>query len=382
MFGLPALLLVSILLTTGCSGVIGPKYAAGFSAVPADCAAALKPAEPAIKAFAGEVYSSATEFEDDDRSVSPYSQYLGCAQNFGTSVLREPLAPHRKPMWRNVEVSYFVSMYPIMAGETTRSLMEREEIDTRSPRPTPVAGIGDDAVTWVKARSPRELTRVTVEFKIGNLSVQVETSGKDWSGVAEAATVFDSAELRADLQSGAESIAKALARQVPSALPTTVLTMPSRTKTTTTTTTTTAIRPVVWDPCLISERSITAAGLEERPDIWASGSDRSRCGWDGAWYRVVAHSTEAPFESSVYENYVNPKPVTIGSRHAVQTHSRSSDLFCVLSFELPVEANIPHAGGRTLEFEASLTESHSRAELCDELVRVVTVLQGDLPPTT
>lgn len=92
---------------------------------------------------------------------------------------------------------------------------------------------------------------------------------------------------------------------------------------------------------------------------------------------------EAPFEWSVYEQrtYVDPKPVTIGDRHAVQVRWRDSDLWCVLAFELPEPANIPNLGGRTLKFEASLNEDRSQSELCDELTRVVTVLQEDLPPT-
>ncbi|MGV9408785.1 hypothetical protein ACWDOP_02630 [Nocardia sp. NPDC003693] len=380
MHGVSALL-VSTLGIAGCS--TAPQYGVGFTEVPETCAAAVRPAEQAIAAFVGALPSQPGETDDDPRSLSPRSQHLQCDRQFGESVLRQPFPNQRAPMWRNYSISYFVSLAPTIAGEPTRSLMERRSSERRSPRPTPAVGIGQDAVTWLEPVTSMEMTRATVEFVIGNLTVKVQTSGRDWSGNPAVPTAAGSPELRAELEIGARSIAKALALQAPSDLPKAMLTEPSHTRSTTAPSTTTARPAAVWDPCSIPQRSLAAAGLEARSEINTPGpNDSKQCFWSGAWYHINAHSHAAPFEWSVYDNYVNPAPVTIGNRHAVQAHWRSSDLFCVLVFELPGPANIPLQGGRTLKFEASLTESHSRTELCDELTRVVTVLQDNLPPST
>ncbi|WP_194818231.1 DUF3558 family protein [Nocardia sp. XZ_19_385] len=378
-----AVLLVSVGLA-GCGRGTLPQYEAGFSQLPADCTAALKPAEQAIKVFAGEAYSRVAEFQNGDRGIEDTSQHLNCAMKFGGSVLREPVQPVRAPMWRNVSVSYYLSLYPIQAEQTTSSLLERGSSNSGNAQPKRLPGTGEDAITWVKA-ADGEPPQVNVEFRVGNLSVHVKTTGKDWSGVPETFPVVDSPELRADLQAGAESIAKAVARHAPSALPTAVLTRPSLTRRASEPTTTKAAAAAVWDPCEISQESLTAAGLDVESRFTGDKSGSSRmCMWRGEWFRLRVFSSEAPFEWSVYRGstYVRPKPVTIGDRHAVQVHWDDSDLVCVLAFELPVTANLPDAGGRTLTFEASLSGDRSRNELCDELIRVANVVEGSLPPTT
>jgi hypothetical protein len=361
------------------------QYKAGFSELPARCSDALKPAEQAIKAFAGEAYSSVAESQDANRRVTDTSQHLTCAMKFGGSVLREPIKPYRTPMWRNVSISYFLSLYPIRANETPKNLRDYVPGSTLpdSPRPTPIAGIGEDAITWVK-ENKGDPPRVSVKFAINNLIVTVETWGKDWSGVPETFPVIDSPELRADLHTGTEAIAKAVAQQAPSALPTTMLTQPSLTSSTSTPTTTKASGGV-WDPCEIPEDSLTVAGLDVKSQFRGDKkTDSAMCMWRGGWYRLRVFSSDAPFEWSVYKSstYVRPKPVTIGDRHAVQVHWDNSDNWCVLAFEVPLEANLPDAGGQTLTFEASLTEDRSQTELCDELIRVTTAVAGAIPPTT
>ncbi|MFI6166288.1 DUF3558 family protein [Nocardia sp. NPDC051052] len=378
-----ALLLVAGV--TGRSRGSGGEYKAGFSELPARCSDALKPAQQAIKAFAGEAYSSAAESQDADREVGDASQNLTCAMKFGGSVLREPVKPYRTPMWRNVSISYFLSLYPIKATDTRRNLADYVAGSTlpSSPRPTFIGGIGEDAITWVK-ESKGDPPRVSVKFSINNLIVTVETWGKDWSGVPETFPVVDSPELRADLRTGTEAIAKAIAQQAPSALPTAILTQPSLTSGTSTPTTTKA-PDALWDPCGIPADRLSAAGLDVKSQFRGEKeSSSAMCMWRGGWYRLRVFDSLAPFEWSIYEDstYVRPKPVTIGDRHAVQVRWDNSQDWCVLAFEMPREANLPDAGGQTLTFEASLTEDRSPTELCDELTRVTTAVAASLPPTS
>ncbi|MFI2478528.1 DUF3558 family protein [Nocardia xishanensis] len=379
------LALLLVVGMAGCSRDTMGQHKAGFSELPARCSDALRPAEQEIKAFAGEAYSSVAESQDNNRQVTDTSQHLTCAMKFGGSVLREPLEPYRTPMWRNVSISYFLSLYPISANEPPKNLTDYVPGSTLpdSPRPTPIAGIGEYAITWVEENKGHP-PRVSVKFAINNLIVTVETWGKDWSGVPETFPVIDSPELRADLHTGTEAIAKAVAQQAPSALPTTMLTQPSLTRSTSTVTATKTSVPV-WDPCEIPEDTLTAAGLDVKSQFRGDKQTGSAmCMWRGGWYRLRVFYQDAPFEWSVYEGstYVRPKPVTIGNRHAVQVHWDNSDSWCVLAFEVPLEANLPDAGGRTLTFEASLTEDRSQTELCDELIRVTTAVAGAIPPTT
>ncbi|WP_328401086.1 DUF3558 family protein [Nocardia sp. NBC_00403] len=293
------LALLLVIGVAGCSRGTMQQYKAGFSELPARCSGALKPAERAIKAFAGEAYSSVAESQDANRRVTDTSQHLTCAMKFGGSVLREPIKPYRTPMWRNVSISYFLSLYPIRANETPKNLMD-------------------------------------------------------------------------------------YVPQAPSALPRTMLTQPSLTSSASTPPTTKASGRV-WDPCEIPEDSLTVAGLDVKSQFRGDKQTSSAmCMWRGGWYRLRVFYQDAPFERSVYESstYVRPKPVTIGDRHAVQVHWDNSDNWCVLAFEVPLEANLPDAGGPTLTFEASLTEDRSQTELCDELIRVTTAVAGAIPPTT
>ncbi|MFC9432147.1 DUF3558 family protein [Nocardia sp. NPDC057030] len=370
---------------TGCSPGAGERYKAGFSELPARCSDALKPADGAIKAFAGEAYSAVREAPDADRAAGDTSQSLTCAMKFGSSIQREPVKPYRTPMWRNATVSYFLSLYPIGVNDTRPNLANYVPGSTQpdSPRPTPVAGIGENAVTWEKT-AKGDPPRISVMFSIDNLIVTVETWGKDWSGIPETFPVVDSPELRADLRAGTEAIAEAVAQQVPSALPRAMLTQPSLTSSTRTSTT--AENPsVVWDPCQIPDDRLSAAGLDPNSLLRGDYDTKSaQCIWRGGWYRLRVSQTVAPFEGSIYENrtYVHPKPVTIGDRHAVQVRWDASTDWCVLAFEIPREANLPDKGGQTLRFEAARTDDHPPADLCTELTRVTTLLSPSLPPTT
>ncbi|MFB8281281.1 DUF3558 family protein [Nocardia colli] len=378
-----ALLLVAGV--TGCSPWTGKQYKTGFSELPARCSDALKPADQAIKAFAGEAYGAVAESPDAGRENGDTSQSLTCVMKFGASVQREPVKPYRTPMWRHASVSYFLSLYPIGVNDTRPNLPDYVPGSTLpdSPRITPIAGIGEDAITWEKTAKGAP-PRISVMFSINNLIVTVETWGKDWSGIPETFPVVDSPELRADLRTGTEAIARAVAQQVPSALPQTMLTQPSLTSSTRTSTT--AESPsFVWNPCQIPDDRLSAAGLDPKSQFRGDYDTKSAmCMWRGGWYRLRVSQTVAPFEWSVYENstYTRPKPVTIGDHHAVQVHWKDSADWCVLVFEIPREANLPDKGGQTLTFEASLTEDRSQTELCNELIRATTLVAASLPATT
>ncbi|MFE9577208.1 DUF3558 family protein [Nocardia sp. NPDC006044] len=386
--GRSASVLLALLLVagvTGCSPSAGEQYRAGFSELPARCADALKPADQAIKAFAGEAYSAVAKAPDADREIGDTSQSLTCAMKFGSSIQREPVKPYRTPMWRNATVSYFLSLYPIGVNDKRPNLPDYVPGSTLSdaPRPTPIAGIGENAITWEKT-AKGDPPRISVMFSINNLIVTVETWGKDWSGIPETFPVVDSPELRADLRTGTEAIARAVAQHVPSALPQAKLTQPSLTKSTRTSKT--AENPsFVWDPCQIPDDRLSAAGLDPKSQFRGDYDTKSAmCMWRGGWYRLRVSQNVAPFEWSVYNRttYVRPKPVTIGDHHAVQVQWDISADVCALVFEIPQEANLPDQGGQTLTFEASLTDDRSSADLCPELTRATTLLATSLPPTT
>ncbi|MFB8005002.1 DUF3558 family protein [Nocardia sp. NPDC056000] len=377
------LVLLLMVGMSSCARIAGPPGSIGFSQLPARCSQAWKPAEQEVKAFAGKAQDSLADAADAAREVDDTSQGLTCALKFGSSIQRGPLETDRTPMWRHVSISYFLSLYPDRHTMSPQQLIDYVPGSTRtdSPRPTPIADIGQAAIIWETAGDPR---RVSVKFSIDNLIVTVETWGKDWSGVPGTFPVADSPDLRADLRTGTESIAKSLARQIPSTLPTATLTMPSQTHHTSTPTPTKAVVQV-WDPCQLPAASLTAAGLDVGSQLHGDNSvDYATCVWSGGWYQLKVSSSDAPFEWSAYEDsaYVDPKPVTIGDRRAVQMHWRDSNLWCVLLFEVPGEANIADKGGRTLTLEASLNEDRPQAALCDELKRVVNATAGALPATT
>ncbi|MGW4533539.1 hypothetical protein ACWEOI_21570 [Nocardia sp. NPDC004340] len=379
--------LLSLLLmvgVTGCSSGAKQQSTVGFSELPTRCSEALKHAEQELKTFAGEAYGSLVESADADRDATAASQYLGCVVKFGSSIQREPVTAYRTPMWRNVSISYYLSLETFGTSRTARRLMDYVPGSTLqgSPQPTPIDGVGDAAITWVD-ESTGKPPQVSVKFSIDNLIVTVGTWGKDWSGVPETDPIIDSPELRSDLHTGTEAIAKSIARQAPSTLPRAMLTRPSLIHHTPTPSTTKVAAPA-WDPCQISYGSLTDAGLDVRSARRTDDSGtRAACMWSGGWYRLQVSSSVAPFEWSAYEDsaYVGPKPVTIGDRHGVQVRWRESNLVCALMFELPVEANQPDRGGRTLTFEAWLSEDRTQTALCDELTRVVHALAGSLPAT-
>ncbi|WP_454196138.1 DUF3558 family protein [Nocardia sp. Marseille-Q1738] len=379
------LLLCLVVWLVGCSPDIDmPDYRPGFSSLPATCADAVAPAEHALKAFAGELYSPADGFEQS-RIGGQYGQSLSCAVKYGDPVPREPIKSGRVPMSRSVAISYDITTLPVRAEASTTGLSAQATRASDSSRPSRLPGIGDDAITWVEEPKGGP-ARVGVRFRIGNLDVDVETSGKDWSGTREPFPVGYSEELRRDLQVGAESIAKAVARHAESALPTTMLTRPSSADTTTTPAPRTTASPIpVWDPCGISDRDISAAGLEvlsKRSGGESPTSGRASCTWRGAWYEVLV-SSSVSFEDEVWDRdkYVRPTPLTIGGRPAVMLYWAQSDYFCDIAFDVARNTNSGVVPGLVM-FEAAVNEHDRRPELCSELKRVVNTLASTLPPGT
>ncbi|MFX0576817.1 DUF3558 domain-containing protein [Nocardia nepalensis] len=379
---LRAVLLCSVLWLVGCSHEIADlEYRSGFSSLPATCADAVKPVEQAVQAFAGDLYSPAVGFEQSHTS-SEYAQDLYCAAKYDDPVPREPIKPYRVPMSRSVTINYDIVTLPILAGATTTGLLAQATTTSNSSPPMSVPGVGEDAITWVE--QPKAAVRIGLRFRIGNLQVEVVTSGEDWSGIPESFPVGDSPELRKDLQSGAESVAKAVAQQARSVLPTTVLPWPSSASTTSTAApTTTKSQIPVWDPCTIPDRDLAAAGLEPGSKRSGAGtvSDYASCMWHGAWYSFSIYSTSVPFAAEVYDRdkYVRPTPLTIGGRPAVQLYWADSDYFCDIAFDVARDPRSGVASG-TVTFETSVSENGRRPELCSELKRVTNTLVGAVPP--
>ncbi|WP_216914341.1 hypothetical protein [Nocardia noduli] len=356
------------------------KYQPGFSSLPSTCAAAVRPAESAVQAYADELYDAGADFEHTDGNDSDQFSDLNCVMKYSDPILRQPVAPHRVAMSRSFAISMSLDRSPRSVGTTTSRLAAQATTTGNNARPQPLPGIGEDAIVWVE-EFERRVTRVGVRFRIGNLQVEVETFGRDWSGVPQTFPVANSPELREDLRAGAQSIAEAIAQQARSAYPTTVYDYESPTRVTsrTRTTTSTTVTPSaekIWDSCAVPESDLAAADIRIQ-------QKSSGCSWRGEWFQILAPGVAANYESTLFElghqTYARPTPLTIGDRSAVMLHWETTDSFCVLAFDVLADPQAPREP-RVIIFEASKDKGHTRDALCTELVRVATVIVGLLPP--
>lgn len=399
MLGLTTVLLSSVVWLGGCANpgetTETQKYRPGFASLPASCAEAVKPLETAVKAFAGELYRPNVEFERDVRTDSPsgQAQTLNCSDMvYSVPIPREPIQPGLVPMSRSFSIRYDLTKTPRRVEQITQSLVARANKASYGTQPSTAPGIGEDAITWVD--EPRNSpVRFGLRFVIGNLDVDIMTSGWDWSEDSEPWPADDSPKLREDLRAGAESIAKAVAQHAQSALPITVFTpVPSATTSTppTTTSPTTAAsdpRTPAWNPCTIPDSDIAAAGLQIGSKESRSYDLNTRCTWQGAWFRVEIYSAGYSFESMIYSNddYMRPIRLTIGDRRAVGVHLRfGGKLHCTIAFDVAQNPKSGIAGG-TLVFDArvfgnKVVTDSQHTELCDELTRVTSALLAVLPP--
>ncbi|WP_327096029.1 hypothetical protein OIE68_39755 [Nocardia vinacea] len=85
-------------------------------------------------------------------------------------------------MSRSVRISYDIITLPTPVGATTTGLLAQATTTSNTLPPTTVFGIGDDAITWLEQPKASPV-RIGLRFRIGNLTVDVETSGQDWPGV-------------------------------------------------------------------------------------------------------------------------------------------------------------------------------------------------------
>lgn len=288
------------------------KYQPGFSSLPSTCATAVRPAESAVEAYADELYDAGADFEHTDGNDSDQFSDLNCVMKYSDPILREPVAPHRVAMSRSFAISMSLDRSPRSVGTTTSGLAAQATTTGNNARPLP--GIGEDAIVWVE-EFERRVARVGVRFRIGNLQVEVETSGRDWSGVPQTFPVANSPELREDLRAGAQSIAEAIAQQAQSAYPTTVYDYESPTRVTsrTRTTTSTTITPSaekIWDSCAVPESDLAAADIRIQ-------QKSSGCSWRGEWFQILAPGVAANYESTLFElghqTYARPTPLTVAT---------------------------------------------------------------------
>lgn len=359
------------------------QYKPGFAALPTTCADVVKPLETAVKAFAGDLYRSDIEFDWGDRIESPGRQALGCDDmTYSDPIPREPIHAGR-PMSRSFRIVYRITTMPRPIDETTKSLSAEDVTTLHSAQPTKVPGIGEDAIMWFDEPKSAPVL-VGLRFRIGNLDVNIGTSGRDWSGDAEPRPVDDSPKLREDLRVGAESLAKAVAQHAQSTLPTTVVTQsPSAPPTTTSAPPAVVWKHPVWNPCGISIPHIANAGLDPYSKEFHGDTWRAECKWQGAWFSVEVRSTSTPFDREVYDSdrYVQPTPLTVGGRRAVRLHPFGQPSHCIIAFDVARNPKSGMAGG-TIMFDAWMNDyvRGKRPELCDELTRVADAVVADLPP--
>lgn len=339
---------------------------------------AVRPAERSVEAFAGKLYAADADFESTSLGDGDDYSHLYCTMKYADPILRAPGPRAREAMSRKFTLS--MTKGPRLGGTTTSSLLAQATTTAGGSRPERVSGIGDDAIAWVESVEDVPV-QVGVRFRIGNLGVEVTTSGRDWSGQPRTMPVNDSSALRDELRAGAEGIAAAIACAAQSAYPTAVprydspSTGPTRPRTNTSTTPTPTEGPA-WDPCAVPADQLAAADLR----IWREGRT---CSWKGPWFDVRAPSSAPGYESALYptghQTYTRPEPLIVGGRSAVLLHWEQTDLFCVLAFDI---AGAPHSPRmpRVIELEISSNTEDRRDELCAEVIRVGDAVAGSLPP--
>ncbi|MBF6135583.1 hypothetical protein IU501_21580 [Nocardia otitidiscaviarum] len=90
-----------------------------------------------------------------------------------------------------------------LAGSTTTALATEWRRPSDAGPPTPLPGVGEDAITWTS--EPGDRVRAHVLARIGNLEIEVVTDGRDWSG-DERFPLADTHRLRTALRSGGEVV--------------------------------------------------------------------------------------------------------------------------------------------------------------------------------
>ncbi|MFD4439120.1 DUF3558 family protein [Nocardia sp. NPDC058519] len=292
--------------------------------------------------------------------------------------------PVAGPLLRTVTIE--LSRGPVLLPQIhiTRPPMASNAVEREHfSAPRRLDGIGDDAM--IRDQDQAGAMRSWATAVLGNVSLEVVTSGMDWSGGATP-PVWRSLTMRDDLSSGAEAILADLARELPESLPVATSEPPS-TSTAPPSVTTTAVPVPVWNPCGIPESAIAAAGLDPSKKENGTGG---RCRWHGDGYTVEILAGAEPFHEVYYSHYgwyPTPRPIKIRDRPALMVAKAFGgagadvdDGYCELGFDTPFGTKNGIPTGR-VSIELWDTVDREPAAVCKDLARLAEPLVAHIPPS-
>ncbi|WP_324193717.1 DUF3558 family protein [Nocardia otitidiscaviarum] len=360
------------MFAAGCAQPQELGYSKRFASLPSSCADVSAAVEDSLRGYAGDIYAP-RDLHTLDYSVGDSWQRLACTITYDDDPIPDGDGmPAAGPMSRTVTVDLRLTGFGSLPGSTTTALATEWRRPSDAGPPTPLPGVGEDAITWTS--EPGDRVRAHVLARIGNLKIEVVTDGRDWTG-DERFPLADTHRLRTALRSGGEAITAALAHYLPDQLPqvSTPQTRPSPT-------TYSSPPPQLthFDPCAIPDTALAPVGLTSHPS--------RNCVWNGgARYDVEVELSDQAFADVIYrsERYAHPVPVTVNGRRALQVYWASdSRWFCDLAFDTPRGDDQGRIVGTTvLAAVANATRNPiSRDTLCDELLRVAAAFEPHLPP--
>ncbi|WP_405148585.1 DUF3558 domain-containing protein [Nocardia salmonicida] len=357
-----------------------------YSALPSSCEEVDAEARESLSRFAGYLEDPDARLQAADIGTPLGANSLICTVSFDTDpVPVGEVMPAAGPLLRTVTIE--LERGPVLPPRihTTRTPMasnavEREHFST----PRRLDGIGDDAM--ISEQDQAGAMRSWATALVGNVRLEVVTSGMDWSGGATP-PVWRSPTMLDDLSSGAEAILADLADSLPETLPIATTEPPSSTPTAHPGTKTTAAPVPVWDPCGIPESAITAMGLD--PSKKESGTG-GHCRWHGDKYTVEILSGTEPFHEVYYSHYgwyPTPRPTKILDRRALMVTKAFGgagadvdDGYCELGFDTPFGAKNGIPTGH-VSIELWDTVDREPAAVCKDLARLAEPLVAHLPPS-
>ncbi|MFE5476861.1 hypothetical protein ACFQ9R_14245 [Nocardia sp. NPDC056541] len=338
----------------------------------------------ALGRFAGRLEDADARLHAADTGTPLGANELICTVSFDADpVPVGDVMPAAGPLLRTVTIELDRGPVPPPQIHATTTPMasnavEREHFST----PRQLDGIGDDAM--VRDQDQAGAMRSWATAVVGNVRLEVVTSGMDWSGAATP-PVWRSPTMRADLSSGAEMILTDLARELPESLPVATSEPPSTP--TTAPPGTTAVPVPVWNACGIPESAIAAAGLD--PSKKESGTSGG-CRWRGDGYTVEIVVGAEPFHEVYYSHYgwyPTPRPIKIRDRPALMAAkafggagSDVDDGYCELGFDTPFGTKNGIPTGR-VSIELWDTADRKPTAVCKELARLADPLVAHIPPS-
>ncbi|MBF6176197.1 DUF3558 family protein [Nocardia blacklockiae] len=360
-----------------CGGSDEPQYATGYSALPASCAEVGTAAGETLHRFAGALPTAGAQLVTKSETDTGLAQGLTCTATYEDPIPRLDEVTTPQPLSRTATIQLLLWTTPTMLAPTTTSTTAPASTDQAA---TPVPGIGDQAD--ISTRAAGNKISVTMRTKLGNLAINVETQGSNWSGASGTPPTGDSPALRIDLAAGAESIAKALAQNLPASLPRKTLQPETPTTPAPPSTTTTLAPQPVWDPCTIPDADLNAAGLNPQSKKSDTPSPtQKQCRWTSPSHEVAVFTRDSRFTDWAYEVFTQPRPLTIGPRRALTvTSDMPNDPRCTLLFDIPQSTKDGIPTG-VVQVEASTNTPGDRDTLCSELTRLAVPLTQHFPPS-